>query len=587
MRNNVCKKITTILMASFVFVATLSFSTPVSATTNNVSLVALGDSITTGYGLPGYTPPTLTSQAYASDSFVEVLKITQNFTTANFAIDGLTASQLAMASNPQIMNPMQKVALQNATMISITIGGNDLLGAFYAAMGAQMGITNVDATTMPIIQAAIIAGASGAPGTQAQGLMLMKAIMQVAGSMNNIAAAFAQDLTTIVMNVKRVNPTAKIVIQTIANPYKDLPNESLVAALDSGVSALNTIITSGSIVGGYQVVDVYTAFKSSSEILTNATNPSMPLDPHPNAAGHKVIANLMAEEVGHSYTDWEIIIAPTCVTPGLQRRVCTTCGSVEEQELPATGHDWMEEFTIDEVATCTKEGVKSIHCPNCDEVKDRTVIPMIEHTMSDWIVDKEATQHEEGLRHRECSVCKEVLEEESIARLIKQNSFVDSTTGIKVGSADESFFDINMKLTITTMTKEKMDTYNERIQNIAKGYSLLSLYDISLMDGEKTVQPSGKLTISIPLTEAMKSMKDLKVIFVDENSNVEIIPHEIVEGNLVFTTDHLSMYGVIGKETKGTTSPQTSDATKSVAFILFGLVSAGFLVVLTKKKKAL
>lgn len=582
MTNKIIKKLSTILMASFVFVATLSFHTPVSATTNQVSFVALGDSISTGYGLPGYTLPTVNGMPYASESFVEVLNATENFTTTNFAVDGLTSTQLAAASNPNTMSEMQKQVLQNATMISITIGGNDLLGAFYAEMGKQMGITVLDEANLLLIQKAIVIGASGLPGTQTETLWLTKALMSVAGGIESIAMALAGNLTIIIANLKTINPNARIVVQTIANPYKGLPNTNLVDILDLGVNALNNIIYAGAISGAYQVADVYTAFKNSSAILTNATNPLMALDPHPNAAGHKVIANLMSEQIGHSFGKWEIITAPTCLEAGLQRRVCATCGSVEEQVLEATGHEWMKEFTVDEVATCTKEGVKSIHCANCDEIKDRKTLPMIEHTSSDWMTDKAATVDEEGLRHRECSVCKKVLEEQGIARLTKQPSFIDTTNGIKVEYADGSLFDINTKLVVTAMTKDRMDALKEGIQSIANGYSLISLYDINLMSGESAVQPNGNIKISIKLTEEMKAMKDLKAIFVDKNQKIEIVPHEIDGDHLVFTTDHLSSYGVIGTTV---TSVQTSDSTATSMFVMLGLVSIGFILFIAKKKK--
>lgn len=580
MTNKTIKKLSTILMALFVFVATLSFHTPVSATTNQVSFVALGDSISTGYGLPGYTPPTVNGMPYASESFVEVLNATENFTTTNFAVDGLTSTQLAAASNPNNMSEMQKQVLQNTTMISITIGGNDLLGAFYAEMGKQMGITVLDEANLLRIQNAIVIGASGIPGTE-QTFWLTRALMSVAGGIESMAMALAGNLTIIIANLKTINPNARIVVQTIANPYKGLPNAGLVDILDLGVNAFNSIINSASIYLDYEVVDVYKAFNSSSEVLTNATNPNMPLDPHPNAAGHKVIANLLSEKVGHSFSKWETITAPTCLE-GLQRRVCATCGSVEEQVLEATGHEWMKEFTVDEVATCTKEGFKSIHCLNCDEIKDRKTLPMIEHTSSDWMTDKAVTVDEEGLRHRECSVCKKVLEEQGIARLTKQPSFIDTTNGIKVEYADGSLFDINTKLVVTAVTKDRMDALKEDIQSIANGYSLISLYDINLMSGESAVQSNGNIKISIKLTEEMKAMKDLKVIFVDKNQKIEIVPHEIDGDHLVFTTDHLSSYGVIGTTV---TSVQTRDSTATSMFVMLGLVSIGFILFIAKKKK--
>lgn len=415
MRIKIRKRTTRILMVLFMLAATMTFSLPTSAKENQKNLVALGDSISTGYGLDGYRPG-----VGASGSYVEILKNSLNYTTTNFAVDGLTSSQLALATNPATIPEMQKKILKNTSIISITIGGNDLLNSLYTAMGLQMGTTDIT-----LIQAAIVAGASG---SITEAFQLKLAILSVAGNLKTLNDNFATQLTTIIGNLKTINPTATIVVQTIANPYKDIPNDVLVEALDTGVNALNSVIKAGASPVTYQFADVYETFKNSEEILTNATNPNMPLDPHPNAAGHRIIANLVSEQIGHSYADWVITLAPTCLNPGLKTRICKTCGDIEEETIPAIGHIWMDEFTIDEAATCTKEGVKSIHCLNCDEVKDRTAIPMIAHTATDWIVDKAATDHEEGSRHLECSVCKSVIEKETIAPLTTQDTTKDKDT---------------------------------------------------------------------------------------------------------------------------------------------------------------
>lgn len=267
------------------------------------TFVALGDSISTGYGLAGYTPPSLTAPAYASESFVELLKTNNQFIGTNLALDGLTSAQLAAATNPNLLNGTQKAILQNASMISVTIGGNDLLGAFYTAMANAMSIT-VTPETMPAIMAAIIAGASGIPGTETQARQLFMAISSVVGNMTTIVGNFGTQLTTIITNLKTINPTAVIVLQTIANPYKDVPNQSISGFLSQALDPFNTAITNGAM-AGYMVADVSAAFEASAEVLTNATNPQMPLDPHPNAAGHKVIADLVFEQWESSFRKTE------------------------------------------------------------------------------------------------------------------------------------------------------------------------------------------------------------------------------------------------------------------------------------------
>ena len=77
---------------------------------------------------------------------------------------------------------------------------------------------------------------------------------------------------------------------------------------------------------------------------------------------------------GHSYGDWTIVKEATCTAEGLKQRTCTVCGTMEEEIVPMTEHDWESDFTIDQQPTATENGSKSIHCKNCDAIKDVTVI---------------------------------------------------------------------------------------------------------------------------------------------------------------------------------------------------------------------
>ena len=48
--------------------------------------------------------------------------------------------------------------------------------------------------------------------------------------------------------------------------------------------------------------------------------------------------NVVYRALGHSWTEWEIVVKPTEVTNGLRRRNCETCGTIEEITLAATGN---------------------------------------------------------------------------------------------------------------------------------------------------------------------------------------------------------------------------------------------------------
>lgn len=61
-------------------------------------------------------------------------------------------------------------------------------------------------------------------------------------------------------------------------------------------------------------------------------------------------------------------------------------------EVSVHEHIWGDDFTIDVAPDCITEGSKSIHCTLCDAKKDETVIPALGHEYSaEWTIEKEAT----------------------------------------------------------------------------------------------------------------------------------------------------------------------------------------------------
>lgn len=98
--------------------------------------------------------------------------------------------------------------------------------------------------------------------------------------------------------------------------------------------------------------------------------------------------------LGHDWGEWEIVTSPDCENKGSEKRTCKRCSFTETKELVANGHDWEEDFTVDQEATCTQEGSKSIHCKNCEAVKESTVIPATGHAYGEaewsWSEDGKA-----------------------------------------------------------------------------------------------------------------------------------------------------------------------------------------------------
>ncbi len=76
--------------------------------------------------------------------------------------------------------------------------------------------------------------------------------------------------------------------------------------------------------------------------------------------------------------------AATCEETGTQKMVCEVCGKeYKDKEIPATGHNYSNYFTIDKDPTCTEDGHKSKHCTNlgCTAVTDERDIDALGHEL--------------------------------------------------------------------------------------------------------------------------------------------------------------------------------------------------------------
>ena len=108
---------------------------------------------------------------------------------------------------------------------------------------------------------------------------------------------------------------------------------------------------------------------------------------------------------------WEDVVDATCTEDGHYDLVtrCELCGTeldrVKDQVITAKGHDWEEDYTIDQKPTCTEEGSKSHHCKNCDAQTEPESVPANGHSYGDWETIKSPDCLNGGSRKRTCEVC--------------------------------------------------------------------------------------------------------------------------------------------------------------------------------------
>lgn len=241
--------------------------------------VALGDSIASGYGLgEGESSfPALTASACA-------------LTLDNQAKAGATSADLLADLAGGSLN------VADADVISVTVGGNDLMGALYSylainAFGGTM--------TAAEVQQALTEG----------NVMVLAAAVNALGGFSASTEAqtalenYGINLAGIITAIRGVNQKAAVVVVNQYNPYAYMAGNAAAAdagalseAFDAGVRALNAVtaqVVGQSGAAGCFVADAYSAIAGATANPCNAyfnNFMDINLDFHPNAHGHELIA---------------------------------------------------------------------------------------------------------------------------------------------------------------------------------------------------------------------------------------------------------------------------------------------------------
>ena len=276
--------------------------------------VALGDSVAAGYGLPGYDPGSKTPPVGAYPSLVGNAL---GLTTGSLAYDGITSEGLLeLLSDPDI-----PAYLSNAKVITLSIGSNDILQPFLNIIAQQLGCDSSQ------IQGKLKELAQNDPTAFAAGIRALDAD-DGSGLKNNhiltaAASGFAQNFQGIISAIKTAAPNAKIYVTNVYNPYEEvsIPYGSgllnLGASVDGYIKTLNGAFSASS--PDYTLIDAYSDFSGSLRIgtsLVNVNRPAYNFDPHPKAAGHAKIADMiLAAYTGNGTKN--PIITTSLLTKGL------------------------------------------------------------------------------------------------------------------------------------------------------------------------------------------------------------------------------------------------------------------------------
>ena len=266
----------------------------------NYSYVALGDGITTGYGLQNN-----------KNSFAKLVS-----ERGNYIFNGNLADMEATSGDllKTVTAEENAHVLQNADLVTITIGANDLWNALYSFL-ANKNSTNYSASDIKNILT------RNNYYSEEENYEFMLFLLDHINSfpeskeMKTAIETFKTNVNRSVQKIKNLNPDVTLIVTTQYNPYEYIAKypilqpqiarngntpsfDLLVQALDKALLQFNDFIIYTGKNLGFDVADIYEAFHSEVENLRNPcfaylynNYSDYNLDFHPNKYGHQVIAD--------------------------------------------------------------------------------------------------------------------------------------------------------------------------------------------------------------------------------------------------------------------------------------------------------
>lgn len=326
---------------------------PVSAKDERKTLLVLGDSIATGYGLPDYSS---WGDPKSKESWATLLSSALKLEQVNIAIDGDTINDLIMTANGERFAAEAKTA----KYICISIGGNNFLRSFAAMIEDPNAVGNFEASIEKILQST-------------DGL-----------------------LDTAFGLIKKKAPDAEIYAETLYNPFMfwDITVEGVGNIADIGnkvIDRYNVFLRKQAAKHGVKVVEVKAEFdKNGGPSWLKAGKATQfseltreKLDPHPTSAGHRAIYGCYLGAIQSSGTDTTVTEETTAAEETTEITTEITTGTEKPDETTAEittvtdkPDDGTTDGTTDGGTTARQETDPDVTEPGSKPAELMKIIPM-------------------------------------------------------------------------------------------------------------------------------------------------------------------------------------------------------------------
>lgn len=268
-------KLTAVLTAAALSLTMVPFVVTSTASAETPTVLVLGDSISTGYGLSD------TDNSYAS-----LVADYYGATYINYAQDGLKAEELKVS----LENGTYDTELSKADYVLVTIGGNDIIAPALEIIQKVTKKYGYEVNSYKNVKELLSAFSS-------KDQKMVDEVIEELGN-NVFPKKVSKDYVKSCIKYVSEHTNGKVVFQTVYNPFSVNTSSSEWAPYKSRLDNINAKMDIYcSVMKKYyekyannydniQILDTYTNFADHGETLTNIES----MDINPNQAGHLYLA---------------------------------------------------------------------------------------------------------------------------------------------------------------------------------------------------------------------------------------------------------------------------------------------------------
>ena len=289
------------------------------------------------------------------------------------------------------------------------------------------------------------------------------------------------------------------------------------------------------------------------------------------------------EHTEHVWNDGEVQKEATCTEEGSKLYTCIVCGDTKTEVIPAAGHNYSTEWTIDKEATTTEEGSKSHHCTVCGDKADITVIPKLENTQPGDNDNKPGdNDNKPGDNNKPGSDNSDVKTDIKVSVLVDERvpetGLVDSTEDIikailteDEAKQAENGVKVDIALTVkdksSNLTEDEKKLINSNIKDNQAAGCILDIQLQKIIGSQKSdvyelnsaINIKVKLNADLINKDSSKTRKYSVIRIHNGVSDILSAAFDEATGELTFATDRFSTYIVVYEDVANSNTEDKSN----------------------------